>query len=203
MDKEIITMVVLTAEEMLHGGLRHLGVTPDEWHHRKARTNEEDFAAHCGPMPEVAADSWAHLQTTNVQEARINPQKHFVKDFLTALHWLRTCPTERERQISIEVGKNSGQKWSWFCTQRIALFGLNNGTQFLQSQLTVSTCDARNPQARNIDSSKDASLTSMEAPGLIVRLACASSPKELCGWQDRFLPEEVILTSFATKDQWI
>lgn len=112
-------MAVLTPQEMLERGLRHVGVTPEEWGRRCNRTNVEDFAALYGSNPEVVANLWERLQTTQVQEARIDSGKHRVKDFLTALHWLKTYPTERERKLQIKVGRDTGRKWSWFYARKI------------------------------------------------------------------------------------
>ena len=115
------TMAILTPQQMLERGLQHLGVTPEEWGRRCQRTNEEDFSTHFGPTPLVVANLWERLQTTTIVDARIDPQKHHVKDFLTAMHWLKIYPKERERKISIKVGRDSGRKWSWFYAKRIGL----------------------------------------------------------------------------------
>ena len=112
-------MAPLTEEQMLTRGLLHLGVTPKEWGRRCRRTNEEDFATHFGPPPKVVADLWTRLHTTENADARIDPKIHRVKDFLTALHWLKIYPKERERKISIKVGRDSGRKWSWFYAAKI------------------------------------------------------------------------------------
>lgn len=112
-------MAILTSQQMLTRGLVHLGVTQAEWNRRCQRTNEEDFATHFGPSPEVVADLWARLHTTNCAKARIDPTKHKVKDFLTALHWLKIYPKERERKISLKVGRDSGRKWSWLYAEKI------------------------------------------------------------------------------------
>jgi hypothetical protein len=101
-------------KEVLERGLGLLGVMPEEWNQRKYQTNELDFAAHFGPSPDVVTALWTNLCTTQVAAARIDPKKHWLKDFLVALHWLKVYPTERERKIAIKVGKNSGRKWSWF-----------------------------------------------------------------------------------------
>jgi hypothetical protein len=87
---------ILTAQQMLERDLQLLGVTPGEWGWHKQHTNEEDFVAHFGPNPEVVAILWERLQTATCAEARIDPKKHRVKDFLTALHWLKKYPTNTE-----------------------------------------------------------------------------------------------------------
>jgi hypothetical protein len=57
----------------------------------------------------VVAALLSRLQTTNIERARINPgAKNYVKDFLTALHWLKIYPTENKRRISIKVGNGLG-----------------------------------------------------------------------------------------------
>ena len=112
-------MAILTAEQMLEKGLRRLGVTPQEQQGRKEHTNVEDFAAHFGPSPDVASKLWEILQTTDIVEARIDPKKHYCRDFLTALHWLKRYPTEKERKIQLKVGEKTGRKWSWFYAEKI------------------------------------------------------------------------------------
>jgi hypothetical protein len=113
-------MATLTSQQMLKRGLMHVGITPEEWGRHVQKTNVEDFAAVYGPTPDVVADLWGRLQTTNIVAARIDPSKHIVKDFLTALHWLKLYPTERQRRIQIKVGRDACRKWSWFYSKKIA-----------------------------------------------------------------------------------
>jgi hypothetical protein len=199
-------MAILTAEEMLYEGLRHLGVTPAEWQRRKQKTREEDFASHFGPSPDVVAALWSRLQTTNIKRARINPAKNYVKDFLTALHWLKIYPTENERRISIKVGKNSGRKWSWFYTQKIA--ALKDELVLWPDEwdtIYTVTVDGvhfhiQEPTSKSTNFRRVISLTNMEAQGLIMRLASLSLPNKSYGLPVHFQPAEVTLTSFEMKD---
>lgn len=114
-------MAILTPEEMLARGLQLLGVTREVWEKRKAETNVSDFSSVFGSDPKVIADLWTRLQSPDTCcDARINPQKHPVKGFLIAMHWLKIYPTDQQRKLTIKVGKKSGRKWSWFFAQKIA-----------------------------------------------------------------------------------
>lgn len=110
----------LTPNEMLVKGLRRVGITKEEQDRRSTDTNVDDFVSCFGINPEVACHLWTLLQTTNNLNARIDPKKHFVHDFLTALHWLKVYPTRQHARIFMKVGEKTGSKWSWFYTNKIA-----------------------------------------------------------------------------------
>jgi len=109
--------IPLTATEMLGKGLSLLGVLPETQARRLESTNVNDFDMHFGSSPSIISDIWTHLHTT--ADVPLIPSKHFVSDFLIALHWLRVYPTECERKISLLVGEKTGRKWSWFYSKKI------------------------------------------------------------------------------------
>lgn len=113
-------METLSPNEVLVQGLKKLHVTDQQMGRRYQATNEADFAACYGPYPLVVADLWNTLVTTANNSIRLDPKKHFFNDFLIALHWLKMTPTERQRKVYLGVSRDTGRKWSWFYTRRIA-----------------------------------------------------------------------------------
>ena len=110
----------LTPAQMLEIGLKRLGFSDKEIQRRSEVTNTDDFAGSFGPSPTVAADLWQRLITTTNPIAKIDPTKHFVNDFLVALHWLRKYPTGLDFKVNLKIGPKTGRKWAWFYTRKIA-----------------------------------------------------------------------------------
>ena len=113
--------MILTPNQVLEKGLKKLHVTEKQMGRRLQATNEEDFAACYGPSPLVVAELWELLHQSLDEDICLDPTKHFFGDFLIALHWMKITPTERQRKIFLGCCRETGRKWSWFYTRRIAM----------------------------------------------------------------------------------
>ena len=91
---------IYTAREMLDIGLKLL-----RWEdHQLARVQHETrvtrYIGHFGAGPGVLAQLWEDLQTTSLEEARVNTSRRCVRIFHSALHFMCRYPTEIERETT-------------------------------------------------------------------------------------------------------
>lgn len=110
---------ILTEDEMLLAGLKLIGW--EERHVKRVQpvTNHTKFVGAFGAMPHVLAKLWETLQTTSIEAARIDPNKHSLDDFLSTLHFLYRYPTEIEDCNMWKRSRNTARKWNWFFVEKI------------------------------------------------------------------------------------
>lgn len=112
-------MHVATSASILRFGLELMGIDHER---HKAKSNLRDFRSHYGMNPVIYAHIWYDMQTTNVQEARIDTSQEGVclKNFLFALYYLRTYPTEDQLAPRWGLSVKTARKWGWFFLEKIA-----------------------------------------------------------------------------------
>jgi len=111
-----------TPEQVLRIGLKTHGVTRQQMERRLKKTNIADFKSLYGTEPKVLAQIWDDLQTTDIDEAKINATLHDgcnLKYFLRACHFLMRYKTESERKLDTGNGKKTIRKWTWFFLAKI------------------------------------------------------------------------------------
>jgi hypothetical protein len=90
MSDETIEHHTIAVKEMQYKGLRLVGYTRTRIKRAADATNIERFQSHYGVSPAVCCTIYEDLQTTAVEEARINNGSDIsLKWFLIALHFLR------------------------------------------------------------------------------------------------------------------
>ena len=94
-------LIIYTADEVLRIGILLLGFQEKQLHQWVKQTSLDKFRNHFGIKPHIVAQIWEDLQTTDIDEARLDvePAKHRSMDnFLYALHFLKRYDTEPERE---------------------------------------------------------------------------------------------------------
>mmetsp|Transcript_49 Transcript_49/g.73 ORF Transcript_49/g.73 Transcript_49/m.73 type:complete len:339 (+) Transcript_49:84-1100(+) len=112
-------MKLYLPEEMRYEGLLAVNLSVTRINKAMAETNDARFKAHYGVFPSVCCCLWKDLQTTSVEEARIEPKDINLKHFFMALHTLRKYPTEYEREAIFDISIRGGRDWSWFYVRKI------------------------------------------------------------------------------------
>jgi hypothetical protein len=112
------TMVLqLSADDFLQLGLQLAGFDPGTTQRTCANTNRRRFNSNFEACPKTCVDIFLHLQTTHIDEARVNkPNPVYM---MMAIHWLSTYKTEEQIAGNFKVGEKTVQKWTWFYTQKI------------------------------------------------------------------------------------
>ena len=82
----------------------------------RARQNDHTanlrrFAAHFGACPETCSSIFVDFQTTQIATARIAKPQVF--DFLMAMFWLKTYPTEHQTMGTLKVGEKTVRNNVW------------------------------------------------------------------------------------------
>jgi hypothetical protein len=115
---------IFTPDEMMVKGLLLLGWTEHQIGRVQDVTNLERFRSHFGADPDVLAQIWEDLQTTEIAAANIN--RHFtdrmkkdVKDFFATMHFLKRYETENERERTWRSSKNTIRRNGWFYVDHI------------------------------------------------------------------------------------
>jgi DDE superfamily endonuclease len=114
-------MLILTDDEVLSKALMLVGFNEERQARVQNKTNEARFLEHFGSMPQVYAQLWEDLQTTNVAEARIDVQHEKDFDyFMGAIHFLTVYPTEKQRSGIFKRCDRSCREWGWLFVRKIA-----------------------------------------------------------------------------------
>jgi hypothetical protein len=112
-------LLVFTANEILMIGLKLVGYKKRRIRRAKKQTNLDRFRGHFGSNPNVLAEILEDLQTTEVEEAQVPPEKLNIKHFLRAMHHLKRYPTEIEREAMFGISHMWGRDWCWFYIERV------------------------------------------------------------------------------------
>jgi DDE superfamily endonuclease len=115
-------MLILTDDEVLAKGLLLVGFCAVRQARVDEETNEARFTDHFGSTPQVYAQLWEDLQTTDVDEARIDaPNEADFNYFMSAIHFLTKYPSESERAGIFGRCERSCREWGWFYIRKISL----------------------------------------------------------------------------------
>jgi hypothetical protein len=118
-DEDDEELLVYTANKILKIGLLLVGFRRRRIRRAKKKTNVERFRGHFGSNPNVCAQIFEDLQTTNVEEARVPPVSRNVQYFLMAMHHLKRYPTEVEREAIFDISHMWGRDWCWYYVEKM------------------------------------------------------------------------------------
>lgn len=112
-------VIILTANEFLRKGLEMVGFDRRRQQRVKRATNIQRFKDYYGSRPIVYAQIWEDLQTTDIQDARIDSSKCCVESFLMAIHFLKCYPTEGVRAGTFNICERTARDWGWYYVRKV------------------------------------------------------------------------------------
>ena len=86
---------------------------------RSMKTKISWFKDYYGCRPSVVATIWEDLQTTTVDEARLDEDRLNPKHFLMALHTLKRYPTDNEREGPWDINRDEGRGSVWYYLRKL------------------------------------------------------------------------------------
>ena len=113
------SVVIYTTAELLKRGLLLVNYTRRRIRRAKKKRNLERFVGHFGANPTIVAQIWEDLQTTNDDAAYLVPDDRNIDHLFMALHHLKRCPTELEREPIFDVDCTSGKDFVRFFIQKV------------------------------------------------------------------------------------
>ena len=110
-------LFILTPDEILKRGLDTIGF--DEAKQRKINDagKLETFLSYYGSAPIVLALIWEDLQTTSIQQARVDPKKTSITVFFMVMYFLKAYPTYNILAVTFGASRQNLQDtlWSLIC----------------------------------------------------------------------------------------
>lgn len=113
----MVAAVVVTADEMLAKGLELHGF--DRTSKVSCLLKKSRFKSLYGSQPVVYAQIWEDLQTTAIQEARVDARTTTIDHFLMSLHFLKCYPKESKLAADFKISEKTVRKWSWYFIKKI------------------------------------------------------------------------------------
>jgi hypothetical protein len=107
--------LIVTPDQLLHQGLRLIGITNNRIENILRERNLERFRAHYGSNPIVYAQMWEDLQTN----ALIDSADTDLALFLMTIYFLKCYPTEAQLAATFHICKQTVRKWCWFYAIKI------------------------------------------------------------------------------------
>jgi len=92
----------ITVKEFLHMGLRLAGFSRKRIRRCAEATNCQRFRDRHGPTPKSVAQVWEEMQTTTIAEAFVAAECRDPRHCLMALHFVKHCDTESEREATCD-----------------------------------------------------------------------------------------------------
>ena len=114
-------IVILSVAQVLESGLHLLGWTEKRLGHarRTHEANIDQYRSMYGINPYVMAQLCEDLQTTKIENARIDPKQIDIDKLHWTLHWLYRYPTEKERESIWHKSANTVRDAAWFYVEKI------------------------------------------------------------------------------------
>ena len=112
-------MLVVSEARILRKGLKYAGFSRGRHANVSLKTNLERFQSFYGSAPAIYAVILEDLQTTLNPSARIILDKHTLKHFLLALHWLRCYKTEAQLSGMFGFDEKTCRKYVWYYSAKI------------------------------------------------------------------------------------
>jgi DDE superfamily endonuclease len=113
---------IQTAAEILTMGLLAKGFSEERLGKNNTDRKYEWFQSAFGCSPVVVARMWTDLQTTEVEEARVDAKEGSIKDFLNTLDWLKSYQSETQREGPTGLSSKTLRKRCWsYCRKLQAL----------------------------------------------------------------------------------
>jgi hypothetical protein len=120
----VLKMVqILTADKFLWYGLELVGgwYSQNGQERRTCRASKiEEFSAFFGSKPNVLAELWVDLQSTNLPLAQISGKDVNVNMFLMAMHFHKRYQTEKEWSLLFKTNVCYARDWAWFFVGKVA-----------------------------------------------------------------------------------
>jgi len=136
-------VVILTADQFLHRGLRLVGFDDGQLARARRETKLEDFRSFFGPNPVVLAQIFEDLQTTAVDDARVEGRDLDVTRYLMAFFFLKVYPTENCKKPVYKVCVKTARKWCWYyCSKIQALKSVKVSASTRPSLASPASCGA-------------------------------------------------------------
>ena len=110
-------MVVYSGTDVLTMGLSYIGHNPNSRAGRKTKLKR--FREGYGSRPQVYAQIWLDLQSTDNPEARINPKKDLFFYFMMGIHFLKTYKTRGNLAGTFHVHEDTASSWAWYFVRKI------------------------------------------------------------------------------------
>jgi hypothetical protein len=114
-----VTVLALTADEMLRKGLILAGWEAERQIGTDIKTRTARFKSFYGSQPIVFVKIWEDLQTTDILEARINAKKHLCDHLLMCAYFLKVYPTETTMAGMFKMEEKTVRKWVWLFAKKI------------------------------------------------------------------------------------
>jgi hypothetical protein len=114
-----LSMLVVTEAAILRKGLKWAGFNRQRQGRVKLETNRMRFRAFYGSDPIVYAVLLHDLQTTDLDEARIELDEDGVKPFFLAISWLYSYYTEAQLAGRFGYCERTCRKYLWFFARKI------------------------------------------------------------------------------------
>ena len=108
-----VGLVIFTPDEMLYKGLTFIGWEEKRLQRRSSETNLDQYGGMYGVSPDVSAQLFEDLQTTNIEKARIEPSKIDAAKLHWSLHFLYRYPTETEWESQWKKCANTIRDACW------------------------------------------------------------------------------------------
>lgn len=109
-----------TDKQLLRYGLELLGYSVERQRRVCRATNLHRFKSQYGSIPKVYNAMWVDLQTTEIEEARIDLSTDSLDMYLMAIYLLRKYPTEDDLEPLFDICAKTGRKWSWYFVRKFA-----------------------------------------------------------------------------------
>lgn len=113
-------VVTFAAKEILQRGLLCVGVDLARQAMAKESTNVNRFKTMYGSDPAVYAKIWIDLQSTAIDEARIDGNKDSIVGFFIAINYLKRYRPEKEQAVTFKCSPTTIRKWRKYFVPRIA-----------------------------------------------------------------------------------
>jgi hypothetical protein len=110
--------IIVTPDRFLDYGLGRVGFSERQLQVARV-TKLERFRSYFGINPNVCAEIFVGLQTTAVNDARIESREISMKFLLLALYFLKCYPTEALLTGTFGMSEKSSRKWVKFYVVKI------------------------------------------------------------------------------------
>jgi len=110
---------IITVKDFLHMGLRLAGFSRKRIRRCAEATNCQRFRDRHGPTPKSVAQVWEEMQTTTIAEAFVAAECRDPRHCLMALHFVKRCDTESEREATHDEPTMKMRDWRWHFLERI------------------------------------------------------------------------------------
>lgn len=106
----------VSPSQMLRRGLKLIGVLAEVQDRRCRATNIRIFKSHFGPHPSQCSTIWKRLLTTDIADAKVEPEEVDLKAFFMALNHVRVYLTDDQRNPTfdnMDFQKMADDTWMW------------------------------------------------------------------------------------------